>query len=154
MENSYSYQFNIYCIIQSPGEIPDSVEDSFYVQLRAEDIFEADQKVSDILSNLEKELNRRLDTKLGVNYLYLQSIGIHEDEEGIKKLSEKWGRKYAVIKSNDLSFSTLIEEIAYLKNFIDQNEKYDGTQQKQINSRLMAKIRQKRDKEFAKMQKN
>lgn len=131
MYNNYLYQFNIYCIIESPGVFPDSVEDSFYVQLKAEDIFEADQKVSITLYNLEKELNRRLDTVLGVDRLYLQSIGTHVNEEGIKKLSERWGRKYAVIKSDDLSCSTLIEEITYLKKFVEQykNKNYEGTQQ-------------------------
>lgn len=104
--------FNIYCIFHNPGEyLTDNVLGSFYTKVQANDVFEAADRVNKTFLTLQTELNSTLNKEIGENYIHLTALDNHENEEGIKRSSEKWNRKYAVLKLEDLSVPSLIEEL-------------------------------------------
>lgn len=104
--------FNIYCIFHNPGEyLTDNVLGSFYTKVQANDVFEAADRVSKTFLTLETELNSTLNKEIGEHYIHLTALDNHANEEGIKRSSEKWNRKYAIFKLDDLSVPYLIEEI-------------------------------------------
>ncbi|KYD11434.1 hypothetical protein B4102_2162 [Heyndrickxia sporothermodurans] len=106
--------FTIMCTIEKSGVFPECVKETFFVKIQSENIFEATKNISEAFSKIEKELNQELNTiSHSSDFIYLQSHS--HNEQNVGDLNKKFKNKYSTLLFENLSTSTLLENLTYLK---------------------------------------